>query len=260
MRLTRHATVRDLPDADPWPAWVPATARRRVDPLTRLACAAVEGLLAAGAPLNAQTAVVVATSYGSIEATLRFIASVRDFGDAGASPTPFTASVHNACAGALGELLGLRGAVTTISQGGTATLAALRWAGLLLAAARAPAVLLVAGDRHTPWSVPVTAALSGARWPIGGGVAAWLLEAGDEGPGRVVRSGRGPAGRALAGAALTAVDAALLGAAAPCAADVLGAWWPTCLPCAADLTDPRALQLREAEGGSLIEAWLGPRT
>ena len=258
MRLTRHAAVRDLPGADPWPEWVPATARRRVDPLTRLACAAVEGVLAGRAPLDAQTAVVVATSYGSVEATLRFIASVREFGDAGASPTPFTASVHNACAGALGELLGLHGAVTTISQGGTATLAALRWAGLLLAAARAPAVLLVAGDRHTSWSIPVTAALSGARWPIGGGVAAWLLEAGEDGPGRVVRSGRGPAARALAGAALTAVDTALIGT-APCAADVLGAWWPTCLPCAVDLDDPSAVQLSEAEGGARIEAWLGAR-
>lgn len=258
MRLTRHAAVRDLPGADPWPEWVPATARRRVDPLTRLACAAVARLLDGGAPLDPATAVVVATSYGSIEATLRFIASVREFGDAGASPTPFTASVHNACAGALGELLGLRGAVTTISQGGTATLAALRWAGLLLAAARAPAVLLVAGDRHTPWSVPITAALSRARWPIGGGVAAWLLEAGDDGPGRVVRSGRGPAARALAGAALTAVDAALVGP-APCAADALGAWWPTCLPCALDFADPSAVQACEAEGGMRIEAWVGPR-
>ena len=244
-------------------AWVPATQRRRLDPLTRAATAAVDRL---GVPRFApDTALVVSTSYGAIESTHRFALSMAAYGDRGASPTPFTASVHNSCAGALGELLDLHGPCTTLSQGGTGTLAALRWALLMLSAGRAPAVLAVIGDRHNAWSRRIVGELAGCPWPIGDGVAALLIEPGD-GPGRELRWGAYPASYQLDGGALAAGDEACLATAAGTArrvraADRIGAWWPCCLAAAlpAQWDEPGAIQLGEAEGGQVLAAWLGER-
>jgi hypothetical protein len=262
MRLTRYAAIHR--EASPeWPSWVPPATRRRLDPLNRLACSVVDRLIAQGDALHPDTAVVVANSYGSVESTLRFIGSISGFGDDGASPTPFTTSVHNSSAGALGELLGLHGPSTTISQGGTGGVAALRWAWLMLAAARAPAVLAVVGDRHVDWSRDIVGRLSASPWAIADGAAACLLEPGP-GPGREVRLGRHPAPRALDGGALLAVDERQLAALARGQArlrapDTLGGWWPCCALAALPWHDPEPVQLREIEHGHLLEAWLGPR-
>ena len=245
-------------------AWVPAAQRRRLDPLARAATAAVEQL---GVPrFAADTALVVSTSYGAVESTHRFALSMATYGDRGSSPTPFTASVHNSCAGALGEMLGLHGPCTTLSQGGTGTLAALRWALLVLGAGRAPAVLAVIGDRHNAWSRRIVSELAFCPWPIGDGVAALLIERGT-GPGRELRWGAHPAPLHLDGGAFTANDEALLTAAAGTArreraADRIGAWWPCCLAAALPTRwdQPGAIQLREAEGGQMLAAWLGERT
>ena len=61
---------------------------------------------------------------------------------------------------------------------GTGTLAALRWALLVLGAGRAPAVLAVIGDRHNAWSRRIVSELAFCPWPIGDGVAALLIERG----------------------------------------------------------------------------------
>ncbi len=218
-------------------------------------------LLAEG-PLPEDTAVIVANSYGSVDSTLRFIGSINSFGDAGASPTPFTTSVHNSSAGTLSELLGLHGPSTTISQGGTGGIATLRWAHLMLRSHRAPAVLAVVGDRHVSWSRDIVSRLSDCPWPIGDGACACLFEA-DQGPGREVRLGRHQARRCLDGGALLAEDEQVLsqlarGQVRLRAPDLLGSWWPCCTLCALPWRDPDPVQLREIENQQLLEAWLGP--
>ncbi|MBA2481385.1 MAG: beta-ketoacyl synthase chain length factor [Planctomycetes bacterium] len=261
MRLTRYATIHDDP-APAWPEWVPGGQRRRLDALNRLALSALDPLLAQGAALDPETAVVVSNSYGSVDSTLRFLGSISSFGDRGASPTPFTTSVHNSTAGVVGELLKLHGPCTTLSQGGTGGLAALRWAQLMLSAGRAPAVLVIVGDKHVDWSRATAGRLSGSPWPIGDGVAVCLLE-GDDAVGREVRAGRHPAPRCLDGGALLARDERVLeqsarGQVRIRAPDVLGSWWPCCTLSALPLDDPAPLQLREIEHQHVIDMWIGP--
>lgn len=264
MRLTRHAIA--IPGhavhGDAWPAWVGAGQRRRQDPLVRAACAAVERLLAQGPALPTDTAVVTATAYGAVESTFRFAQSIASYGDAGASPTPFTTSVHNSCAGALGEFLHLHGPSTTVSQGCTSTVSALRWATLMLAAGRAPAVLLVAGERHNDWSRGVVGALSHATWPIGDGVVACVIEPGD-GAGRELRLGAHPAPLQIDGGTPDQLDEQLLASSAKgrtrrSAPEYLGAWWPTATLAALDWANDGAVGLSEAEGGRCEHAWLSP--
>jgi hypothetical protein len=261
MRLTRYACIHnDQPQA--WPSWVPAAQRRRLDVINRLACAVVDGMVEGKPAFDPDTALVVANSYGSVDSTLRFMTSMSGFGDGAASPTPFTTSVHNSTAGVLGELLGLHGPTTTISQGGTGGLAALRWAHLILSAGRAPAVLVVVGDKHVDWSRGVVGRLSGSPWRIGDGAAACLLEPGD-GPGREVKLGHHSAGLCLDGGGVLARDERLLEKSAEGnprtrAPDTLGSWWPCCMLAALPWNEPVALQLREVEHGHMLEVWLGP--
>jgi 3-oxoacyl-[acyl-carrier-protein] synthase III len=235
MRLSRYA--RAFPghasEGDAWPTWVPAGSRRRFDPLTRLACAAVERLLQQDGALHPDTAVLVATSYGAVDSTFKFAQSLSTYGDAGGSPTPFTTSVHNSCAAAIGELLNLHGPTTTISQGAIGPLAALRFAHRLVETNRAPAALILTGERHNDWSRHVVAQLSGSRWPIGDGMVGCLIEAGS-GSGRAL-SLLPPTANAnvlyLTGGALNDSDHKFLNGdhtnviAAP---DILGHWWPGC--------------------------------
>jgi hypothetical protein len=262
VRLTRFAELHGVDHAE-WPSWVPAGARRRLDALNRLAAAVVDALLRQGSALDPDTAVVVANSYGSVDSTLRFATSISGHGDGGASPTPFTTSVHNSSAGVVGELLKLHGPSTTISQGGTGGLAALRWAHLMLQAGRAPAVLAIIGDRHVQWSRDIVGKLSDSPWPIGDGAAACLLEPG-AGPGRELRLGRHAARRCYDGGAILDEDEAMLaelarGQERVRAPDRLGAWWPCCLAAALPWTESEAVQLREIEHQHVLEMWLGPK-
>lgn len=258
IRAAHFARVVGTPPA--WPRWVTAGHRRRSDALLRGTTAAVDGLRNDGWQPHPDTALVVSTSYGAVDATWRFGTSIAEHGDAGASPTPFTSSVHNACAGSLGELLGLHGPCTTLSQGQHGTHAALRWATLMLANGSAPAVLVVIGDRHNDWSRAVVAELTGAAWPIGDGVVALLLTTG-AGRGRVVSQiPTPPTALQLDPGALTAGDEALL-AAWPGErrrlGDHLGSWWPCGALAQADETvwqSSRMLRVAEAEDGRCT-AW-----
>lgn len=259
MRLTRFATIQS--PAPAWPTWVGAAHRRRLDPLTRIACAAVDGLHMTCA-WSPDTALVVSTAYGSIDSTWRFASSIAEFGDAGASPTPFTSSVHNASSGSLSELLHLHGSCTTLSQGGHATIAALRWADLQLTSQRAPAVLIVIADHFNAWSRNIVSSLSGSPWPLGDGAVALLAEPGD-GAGRVVRWGDHAYDLAIDAGAPHPADEALL-AVAPrrrSSADIIGAWAPgsTLAGVTSELwRSTTTLQIRECEDRILHTAWLGP--
>jgi hypothetical protein len=260
MRLSRYA--RAIPghatEGDAWPTWVSAGARRRLDPLTRLAAAAVDRLLLQGGELHPDTAVLVATSYGAVESTFKFAQSLSAYGDAGGSPTPFTTSVHNSCAAAIGELLRLRGPTTTISQGATGPLAALRFAHRLVETGRAPAALVLAGERHNDWSRRVVTTLSGAPWPIGDGMVGCVIEAGD-GPGRALSLRAHSAGRCLTGGPLTAEEARLIGAKSDLivAAERLGTWWPGCGLAGLEWTTDGAVELSEVEGDRRESMWIG---
>lgn len=264
MRISRFARARGN-DPIASPHWLSPAQRRRIDPLTRLSCVAIDDMLRQGGALPPDTALITSTSYGAVESTLRFIASMAEFSDRGASPTPFTASVHSSCAGAIGEFLGLRGPCTTISQGGLGTLSALRWAHLMLSAGRAPAVVVIVGDRHNDWSQRIIGELVPCPWPISDGVAAMLVEP-DPGSGRELRLGEHASKRCLDGGAVMGGDEALLRAAARgrermVAPELLGGWWPNCLLTALSAEtwrDERELSLHEAEDGLVLQAWLGP--
>ena len=261
MRLSRFA--RAIPghatEGDAWPNWVPAGARRRLDPLTRLAAAAVDRLFQQGGELHPDTAVLVATSYGAVESTFKFAQSISAYGDAGGSPTPFTTSVHNSCAAAIGELLRLRGPTTTISQGATGPLAALRFAHRLVETGRAPAALVLAGERHNEWSRRVVATLSGSPWPIGDGMVGCVVEAGD-GPGRaLLLRAATAAGRSLTGGPLSDDEVRLVGTNGDSivAPERLGAWWPGCGLAGLAWTTDDAVVLTEVEGERREQAWMG---
>jgi len=264
MRLSRYA--RAIPghasEGDAWPSWVSAGARRRFDPLTRLACAAVDRLLQQGGELPPDTAVLVATSYGAVESTFRFAQSIAQFGDAGGSPTPFTTSVHNSCAAAIGELLRLRGPTTTISQGATGPIAALRFANRLVETGRAPAALVLTGERHNDWSRRVVTTLSGARWPIGDGMVGVVVESGS-GPGRQFSlNAPDTTARRLTGGALSLSECALVTDRDEplIAAQRLGCWWPGCGLGGLAWTTDEAVLLTEVEGDRREQLWIGPHT
>lgn len=262
MRLTRWAHIHEA-DEQARPSWVSPGARRRQDVLTRLACSTVDKILDPEIPLPTETAVVMATAYGSVASTLKFVDSIKAHGDEGASPTPFTSSVHNATTGTMSELLGLRGPSTTISQGNTSTLAALRWADLMLRSGRCPAVLMIAGDQHHAWSQRVISELAPVKWPLSGGMGAGILEAG-EGPGHEIRLHTQPCERVLDNGGTTDAENRKLQRLAnemsqtrQRTGDLKEGWWPTmmwsCLPFGTD----SPIHLREIDGLIQVDAWMG---
>lgn len=267
MRLSRYA--RAFPghatEGDAWPAWVSAGARRRFDPLTRLACAAVERLLQQGSALHPDTAVLVATSYGAVESTFKFAHSISAYGDAGGSPTPFTTSVHNSCAAAIGELLHLHGPTTTMSHGATGPLAALRFAHRLVEIGRAPAALVLTGERHNEWSRRVVAQLSGSRWPIGDGMVACLVEPGS-GSGRALslQIPKPTNIQQVSGGVLNDQDEITLNDGKSSAErnivsvpDVMGQWWPGCGLAGLSWNQTSDVVVVECEGKRRERIWLG---
>ena len=94
-------------------------ALRRVDHFSRMAVLASFLALEDAAILDndhGQLAVVVATGYGATRTTFSFLDSVFDHGDALASPTQFSNSVHNAAAAHISISLKARGPNLTVSQ------------------------------------------------------------------------------------------------------------------------------------------------
>ena len=108
-----------LCDTAPIEKFISKRALRRVDHYSRMAalgsCLALED--AGRQPQDAQhLAVVVASGYGSTRTTFSFLDSVFTDGDACASPTMFSNSVHNAAAAHISILLNARGPNLTVSQ------------------------------------------------------------------------------------------------------------------------------------------------
>jgi 3-oxoacyl-[acyl-carrier-protein] synthase II len=126
-------------------------ATRRIDHFSKMALlAAWLALEDAGRPdlSGERVGLVVATGYGATRSTFAFLDSVIDDGDACASPTLFSNSVHNAAGGHLSILLQTEGPALTVSQFELSVPAALLSAGLWLAEGRVDRVLLGGVDEY----------------------------------------------------------------------------------------------------------------
>jgi Beta-ketoacyl synthase, N-terminal domain len=262
MRLSRFARCipGDAVDHDNWPTWVSAGSRRRLDPLVRMACAALERLQQQGEPLPKESAVIVATAYGAVESTFRFATSMATYGDSGASPTPFTTSVHNSCAAALGELLQFRGPTSTISHGSAGPIIALRFASQLIASGRAPAAIVLAGERHNDWSRNVVSTLSKSPWPIGDGLIATVVEKG-KGNGRELFFTPQPTDAVIDGGYFSAGEESALNKIShtrQSAPGYLSKWWPGCALAGINWRDQQRYQVCEVEQHRVESVWLGP--
>jgi 3-oxoacyl-[acyl-carrier-protein] synthase II len=60
--------------------------------------------------------IILATAFGPHSTTFSFIDDILDYGDANASPTKFSNSVHNAAASYVSSVLGSRGPTVTLAQ------------------------------------------------------------------------------------------------------------------------------------------------
>lgn len=157
----RPPEYRDAPGRpDPLPVYaVPAAAMndpatlgkaRRADRFTRLALLAASDAwqdsgMATGTPPD-RLGVVVATGLGPHVTTFGFLDGILDFGEAAASPTAFSHSVHNAAAAYIATTLQVRGPTLTLAHFHFAFHEALRTASCWLAEDRCDAVLVVAVD------------------------------------------------------------------------------------------------------------------
>ena len=260
MFVSRHAAMQYL-DATQRPSWVSAGDKRRMDPLTYRACQCVAACLD-GITLSSHAAVIFASAYGSIHSTLKFADSMAAYGDEGASPTPFTSSVHNATAGTLCQLLELHGPSTTISENNCSITAALRLAHCLLLTERCEQVLLVAGEEHHPWSLQAISELTRIPWVVSSGMSAILLQSQPSLNARKIYAGSDASALCIDNGGMTPRERRTLTQMASDqkrlrAPDILSGWWPTGLLAALPLKEytTERIQLRECDG-PLVAEWL----
>jgi 3-oxoacyl-[acyl-carrier-protein] synthase II len=99
--------------------YLPSKQLRRMDKFSRLALyAATLATRHASVPEGASdkpTALIVATGFGAIQTTFDFLDSYIEGGDALASPTRFSNSLHNAATSAISLMLKLKGPCATIT-------------------------------------------------------------------------------------------------------------------------------------------------
>lgn len=108
-----------LCDTSPMEAFLNKRALRRVDHFSRLALLGSFLALEDADMLQADHenfAIIIATGYGASNTTFSFLDTAFDDGDACASPTLFSNSVHNAAAAHVSILLKARGPNLTVSQ------------------------------------------------------------------------------------------------------------------------------------------------
>lgn len=133
-----------LADTAPLARFVDKRALRRIDHFSRLALLGAHlALEDAGLPALDRTrlGLIVASGYGAVATTFAFLDTVLDGGDALASPTHFSSSVHNAAAAHVAILLGITGPNLTVSQFEMSVPSALLAAQGWLAEGRVDAVL-----------------------------------------------------------------------------------------------------------------------
>ncbi len=131
--------------------FVPKKSLRRIDHFSQMAIlGACLALQDAGSPSLAagRTGLIVCSGYGASQTTFSFLDSVIDDGDACASPTLFSNSVHNSAAGHLSILLKLSGPCLTVSQFEMSVHSALLTARQWLDEGRVDQVLFGAVDEY----------------------------------------------------------------------------------------------------------------
>lgn len=133
--------------------FVPKRALRRVDPFARMALLsshlAVED---SGLEINdrSRLGIVFASAHGAAQTTFNFLDGIIDDGDAGASPTHFANSVHNALASQVSIFMSATGPCTTITGLGHSVGQALFTAQHWLESGDVDYVLAGFGDEYCP--------------------------------------------------------------------------------------------------------------
>ena len=131
--------------------FIPRRALRRVDHLSKMAVlGAFMAFRDAGDPdlSGKRIGLIIASGYGATRTTFSFLDSVRKNGDAFASPTAFSNSVHNAAAGHISILLKLSGPSHTVSQFDLSPASGLLTAAQWLAEDRVDHILFGAVDEY----------------------------------------------------------------------------------------------------------------
>ncbi len=146
-RVTTRNGDYDLPvfraDSKPLSQFVKPRKLRRLDNFTRLALLGT--LLAVEDSerdiVGSDTGLIVASAHGATATTFAFLDSVIDDGDALASPTLFSNSVHNAAASHIAEHFAITGPTLSLTQGADSLTMALLTAGQWLASGSIDTVL-----------------------------------------------------------------------------------------------------------------------
>lgn len=124
---------------------------RRSDKLSKMAVlAAHDAVDDCGIPDIRQknVGIIVATGHGAHPTTFEFLDGILDFGEAAASPTVFSNSVHNAAASYIASVLDIHGPTLTVTQFLFSFQAALQLAKVWLEEKRCDYVLVGSADLH----------------------------------------------------------------------------------------------------------------
>jgi 3-oxoacyl-(acyl-carrier-protein) synthase len=154
---------------------------RRADRFCRLALAAAtdawqRSLAVAGTVDPARVGLIVATGLGPHVRTFAFLDGILDFGEAGASPTDFSHSVHNAAASYIATRLGLHGPTLTVTDFDFSFARALALAQCWLALGSCDRVLVGAVDELGEVMLGVAARLlARSALPVAGEGAAFVV-------------------------------------------------------------------------------------
>ncbi|MCD6269604.1 MAG: beta-ketoacyl synthase chain length factor [Deltaproteobacteria bacterium] len=146
-RIQTRAGDYDLPifraDSKPLAEFIKPRKLRRLDNFSRLALlGAVLAVKDTAMDLTGpQTGLIVASAHGASATTFAFLDSVIDDGDALASPTMFSNSVHNAAASHIAEHFAITGPTLSLTQGSDSLTMALLTAGQWLESGRVDTIL-----------------------------------------------------------------------------------------------------------------------
>lgn len=144
----RLATYRSSPDA--LESLVPPRALRRLDGFARRSLLAALLALQDAVLDKERAGVVFGSAHGPLGSSMAFLDSLNAAGDACASPTPFTASVHNAVVAQVSIQAGLTGPSLSLSTLGMTTANVLDAAALTLESQEADHVLAGVGEDYHP--------------------------------------------------------------------------------------------------------------
>lgn len=124
---------------------------RRADKLSKMAVLAASAALADSgldASSRGTVGIILATALGPHVTTFEFLDGILDYGDAAASPTAFSHSVHNAAASYVASSLGLQGPTLTVTRFSFAFQEALRLARCWLDQGRCDHVLVGTAEQY----------------------------------------------------------------------------------------------------------------